>query len=119
MALSRIWSAFILTAVLVASFKAVFFGDSQIFSQMVVGKADDAYDTVRYVMTGSSANSGITSKDGFVKYLSGYGYVPADSAHPAAVVITDNINSDSVSILKAANPSVAIASYKSIQSKLI
>src|SRR3954464_3436023 len=107
MALSRIWSAFILIAVVVASFKAVFFGDNQIFSQMVVGKADDAYDTVRYVMLGSPSNAGITSKEGFVKYLLGYGYVPADSAHHASVIITDHITSDSVSVLKAVNRSIA------------
>lgn len=41
MALSRIWSAFILTAILVALYKCVFFGDSDIFSWMVIGKADD------------------------------------------------------------------------------
>lgn len=118
MALSRIWSAFILIAVIVASFKAVFFHDSQIFSQMVVGKADDAYDTVRYVMAGSP-NAGITSKDGFAKYLSGYGYMAADSAHRASVIITDNVNNDSVAILKSTDPNIAVFTYKSIQSRLI
>ena len=56
MALSRIWSAFIIIAVLVAASKAVFSGDNQIFSNMVVGKADDAYDSVRYIMIGSPAS---------------------------------------------------------------
>lgn len=119
MALSRIWSAFILIAVLVASFKTIFFRDNQIFSQMIVGKADDAYDTVRYVLLGSPSNSGITSKDGFAKYLSGYGYVTADSAHRASVVIADNLSNNSVSILKAANPHLAVYTYESIQGKLV
>ena len=41
MALSRIWSAFIIVAVLVAGFKCFFLGQSEIFSWMVIGKASD------------------------------------------------------------------------------
>lgn len=41
MALSRIWSAFILIAITVAGFKFFFLGDSQIFMWMVSGKASD------------------------------------------------------------------------------
>jgi spore maturation protein SpmA len=41
MALSRIWSAFIIIAVMVAGFKCFVLGDSQIFSWMVIGKAAD------------------------------------------------------------------------------
>ncbi|MCW3115621.1 MAG: spore maturation protein [Segetibacter sp.] len=119
MALSRIWSAFIIIAVLVAASKAVFFGDKQIFSQMVVGKADDAYDTVRYVMVGSPENGGITSKESFAKYLSGYGYVAADSAHRPGVIIADQLNHDSVSILKGANQNIATYTYTSVQSRLV
>ncbi|MCW3078759.1 spore maturation protein [Segetibacter sp.] len=119
MALSRIWSAFILIAVFVAASKAAFFGNNQIFSQMVVGKADDAYDTVRYVMVGSPASTGITSKENFAKYLSGYGYVAADSAHLASVIITDDVNSDSVAAIKSATGSNAVFTYKSVQTKLV
>ena len=119
MALSRIWSAFIIIAVFVAASKAVFYGDKQIFSQMVVGKADDAYDTSRYVMIGSPANAGITSKEGFAKYLSGYGYLAADSTHRASVIITDKVDNDSISILKGTNRNVAVFTYQSVQSKLV
>lgn len=41
MALSRIWSAFIIVAIVVAGIKCFFFGDSEIFNWMVIGKADD------------------------------------------------------------------------------
>lgn len=41
MALSRIWSAFIIVAIVVASIKCFFFGQSDIFNWMVIGKADD------------------------------------------------------------------------------
>lgn len=41
MALSRIWSGFIIIAIVVAGIKCFFFGQTEIFSWMVVGKADD------------------------------------------------------------------------------
>lgn len=41
MALSRIWSAFIIIAVLVAGYKCFFLGETQIFSWMISGKASD------------------------------------------------------------------------------
>lgn len=120
MALSRIWSAFILIAIFVAASKAAFFGDRHIFSQMVVGKADDAYDTTRYVMIGSPENAGIASKESFAKYLAGYGYVAADSTHPASVIITDDdANIDSVAAFESATGNNAVFTYKSIQTKLI
>lgn len=119
MALSRIWSAFIIVAVLVAASKAFFSGDTKIFSNMVAGKADDVYDTVRYVMAGSPQSSGITSREGFGKYLAGYAYVPADSAQPANVIISDNVNNDSVALLKSVNPNVQVFTYRSVQSKLV
>lgn len=41
MALSRIWSAFIIVAIVVAAIKCFFFGQSDIFNWMIIGKADD------------------------------------------------------------------------------
>jgi spore maturation protein SpmA/spore maturation protein SpmB len=41
MALSRIWSGFILVAIFVASIKCFFFGQTEIFNWMIIGKADD------------------------------------------------------------------------------
>ncbi|MGJ7033112.1 nucleoside recognition domain-containing protein [Niabella hirudinis] len=41
MALSRIWSAFIIVAILVAAFKCFFMGETHIFSYMISGKASD------------------------------------------------------------------------------
>ena len=119
MALSRIWSAFIIIAVLVGSCKAIFYGQSQIFSQMVVGKADDAYDTVRYVMIGSPAKAGFASKEAFAKYLSSFGFTSGDSIHQATVLITDNINNDSVKIIKAFTAIKSLFTYQSIQSSLV
>lgn len=41
MALSRIWSAFIIIAVVVAAIRCFFLGESDIFTWMVIGKASD------------------------------------------------------------------------------
>jgi spore maturation protein SpmA len=119
MALSRIWSAFIIIAVLVAASKAFFSGDNQIFSRMVTGRADEAYDTTRYITVGSPQQGGNMSRDAFGKYLGGYGYVAADSAHPATVIISDNVNADSVVQLKARGQNVAVYTYSSIQTRLV
>ena len=48
MALSRIWSAFIIIAISVAAFKYFSAKDKSIFARMVTGKVDDAFDTVYY-----------------------------------------------------------------------
>ena len=117
MALSRIWSAFIIVAITVAAFKYML-GDAQIFSRMVVGRADDPYDSVTYVMSGSPEASGYTSREGFVKFLGGYGFHVADSGAKAQVIIADEITSDSARILQAAMPGAQLYTYRTIQNKV-
>ena len=118
MALSRIWSAFILVAILVAGYRWIFNDDETIFSRMVIGKADDAYDSVSYVMVGSPAQYGIESRENFSGYLLGYGYAQKDSAHKAKVVIADRLDNDSVELIRTVNPAVKVYTYKSIQTRL-
>jgi spore maturation protein SpmA/spore maturation protein SpmB len=118
MALSRIWSAFIIVAVLVA-LSRYFSGDQQIFTRMVIGKADDSYDSVYYKMLGNAASSGFQSAEAFEKYLSGYGYAPADSVHPPTIVITNEKLTDSARIITAQNPAIKIFTYRSIQTRLL
>lgn len=114
MALSRIWSAFILVAVLVAGYKCFVGGDKTILNRMVTGRADEAPDTVYYRMVGTTANSGFPSQEAFTKYLSGYGYMPEDDTHAAAIAITGN---DKVPVAGIAPGN--IHTYKSIQGKLV
>ncbi|SDD15572.1 nucleoside recognition domain-containing protein [Pedobacter soli] len=47
MALSRIWSAFIIVAIVVASVKCIFFGQSDIFNWMVIGKSSDPLNPLK------------------------------------------------------------------------
>lgn len=97
MALSRIWSAFILIAVLVALFRFAS-GEKAIFSRMVVGKADDVADTVRYVLAADPVKAGYPSKESFAEKLAVYGYWPADSLHAATVVLGDAASAAGIQI---------------------
>ncbi|HKO79662.1 MAG TPA: nucleoside recognition domain-containing protein [Chitinophagaceae bacterium] len=115
MVLSRIWSAFIIIAVLVASFRMVS-GDEKIFSRMVVGKSSDKYDSVYYVTLGSPLNQKLSPK--YAEFLREYGYSKKDSAYKATVLLTDNLAHDSIAIIKAANPDIKVYTYVSIQKKL-
>jgi spore maturation protein SpmA len=118
MALSRIWSAFIIVAVLVGTYQWIFSGDETIFSRMVVGKADDATDSIGYIMVGQPENSGYASRDEFVKNLTTYGFAGRAPAQKIKFIITDNIKGDSVARLTALNPSAQVYTFRTIQKRL-
>ncbi|MES1218859.1 MAG: nucleoside recognition domain-containing protein, partial [Bacteroidota bacterium] len=118
MALSRIWSAFIIVAVLVGAYKWIFTGDETIFNRMVVGKADDATDSIGYILIGQPEKSGFASRDAFVKNLTTYGYSEKDSVHKAKLIIAENENSDEILQLKSLNPAVHVYSFRSVQTIL-
>ncbi|MGC4036252.1 MAG: nucleoside recognition domain-containing protein [Chitinophagaceae bacterium] len=118
MALSRIWSAFIIVAVLVAGYKWIFNGDETIFSRMVVGKGDDVVDSVNYVIVGEPQQSVNLTRTAFIKNLATYNYAIKDSAQKATVLITDNKSSDSIGIVKSINPAIKVYTYGDLQSKL-
>ena len=56
MALSRIWSAFILISILVAVIKFAAFGEKQIFSSMVVGKKGDSVQVKTSALAAAEAS---------------------------------------------------------------
>lgn len=75
MALSRIWAAFIIVAILAATFQCVFIKDNtDIYSRMVVGKSGDTSQTKVADTTAMSAimlqtlQGGKTYTDGITKY---------------------------------------------------
>ena len=78
------------------------------------------YDSVSYVLAGSPEAAGYTSRDGFVKYLGGYGYQVADSVRTAA---SDYCRNDAgirfCSLLQAAMPAAQLYTYRSIQNKVV
>src|SRR5215207_1496720 len=114
MALSRIWSAFIIIAIVVAGIR-MFAGDDKIFTRMVVGKSSDKYDSVFYAGIGSPLNQNLSPK--YEDFLKQYGYYKADSAHQPALLLTDNLSHDSVAIVKSANPGIKEYTYVSVQRK--
>ncbi len=115
MALSRIWSAFIIVAVLVAAVRMAG-GDEKIFTRMVVGKSSDKYDSVFYAAVGSPLRQNLSSK--YADFLKEYGYFKADPAHKPTVLLTDNLQSDSVKLITAAIPGIKTYTYLSVQKKL-
>jgi spore maturation protein SpmA len=115
MALSRIWSAFIIIAFIVAGIRMAS-GDEKIFSRMVVGKSSDKYDSIFYAAVGSPLKLNLSPK--YADFLKEYGYYRADSLHQPGVILTDDLKNDSVSRLQAMYPSAKTYTYVSVQRKL-
>src|SRR5688572_1703492 len=115
MVLSRIWSAFIIIAILVAGVRMLN-GDEKIFNRMVVGKSSEKYDSVYYYGIGSPANQQLAGN--YTQFLKEYGYHKTDSLQQASVLLTDNLQTDSVTTLKAAKGSLAVFTYVSVQKQL-
>jgi spore maturation protein SpmA/spore maturation protein SpmB len=116
MALSRIWSAFIIIAILVAGIRMAG-GDEKIFTRMVVGKSSDKYDSTFYFAVGSPLTQKLSPK--YADFLKEYGYFKVDSVNKASVLLTDNIAADSVNLIKNLNPSIKTFTYISVQKKLV
>jgi spore maturation protein SpmA/spore maturation protein SpmB len=115
MALSRIWSAFIIIAVMVAGIR-MFSGDEKIFTRMAVGKSSDKYDSTFYVAIGSPINQKLSPK--YADFLKEYGYFSTDNISKATILLSDNLAADSATILKTANPALSAYTYVSVQKKL-
>lgn len=107
MALSRIWSAFILVSILVAAFKWITWKDTDIFNRMVVGKADDSYG---YYMLGEPGIPGI-SKDSFVKKMNVISFSLKNKAKDSKYLFSNDLSSDSISLLKSQNAALIVMTY--------
>lgn len=116
MALARIWSAFIIIAIIVALVRMIG-GDQKIFTRMVVGKSSDKYDSVYYYGIGSPLNQKLSPK--YREFLQEYGYYKTDSIRQAAVLLTDNPVHDSVNIVRALKPGITTYTYTSVQKTLV
>ena len=113
MALSRIWSAFIIIAITLAGYKCFFVdGQQDIFSRMVTGKSDEVYNV--YAL-GNPANQ--TTED-FFKQAESFSYKRKLTPEESNVLVTDNITGDSVKILKAKIPALRVFTYQQINNRL-
>ena len=112
MALSKIWSAFIIIAIIVASIKCIFTdGQSDIFSRIVTGKSDDVYN---YTTVGNPTGTGFATADSFAKAVRPFAYKKSDKPEEWNTVITDNPLSDSVLALKKEFPALRVLTYTQV-----
>ncbi|MDP4283480.1 MAG: nucleoside recognition domain-containing protein [Bacteroidota bacterium] len=97
MALSRIWAAFIIVAILAATFQSVFIkGNSDMYSRMVIGKAGDTSQTQiadTSIMSAAilqTLQSGKTYTDGTTKYSKNPGgaYISYKELHADGIIST-------------------------------
>lgn len=117
MALSKIWSAFIIIAIVLAGFKCFFVnGQQDIFSRMVTGKADD---TINYYAIGSPAGAGIQAIDSFSRSVESFGYRRTKKPEEANAIVTHNITADSVLILTRSDPGLRIFTYQQVLNRLV
>ena len=91
-------------------------GDEAIFSRMVTGKVTDVSDSITYSMIGSAERYHLT-QPGFSKLINSYSF-KEDSFAKSNILVTDDLNADSVSIIKTLNPAVKIYTYKTVQNIL-
>lgn len=116
MVLSRIWSAFIIIAVVVAGIR-MFSGDQKIFNRMVVGKSSDKHDSVFYYAMGSPLNQHLNPQYG--DFLKEYGYHRVDDPAKASVLLYDGLHEDSVTMMQGTHAHLKTFTYISVQKKLV
>jgi spore maturation protein SpmA len=117
MALSRIWSAFIIIAVLVASFKTFFItGQDETFGRIFTGSAKDEYS---FIAIGSPSGFGTTSIDSFALAVKPFGFIRKDKVEDSKFLITDNPTADTVKRLLLKNSLLRVVSYDYIKKRRI
>ena len=117
MALSRIWSAFIIIAVLVAGYKYFFSkGQEDIFTRMVTGTAKDE---MKYVVLGDATKfGGYATADSFAKAAAPFGFKRIDKVDAETkYIVTDNIAADTVKLLVSEFSSVKPVTYDYVTAK--
>ncbi len=98
MALSRIWSAFIIIAIGVALFRFAFnSSQDDIFGRMVTGASSDEF---KYYAIGDVARYGYPSLDSFARHTAAYGFRRQDRPNEESkYLLTDDLQADSVQLL--------------------
>ncbi len=111
MALSRIWSAFIIVALLVASYHFIFNSSrDDVFGRMVTGTSKDEF---KYVAIGDSATVASLSKE-----MKEYGYVLQTNADKETkYIVSANVAADTVLKLQKNFTSARAVTYTYIQAR--
>lgn len=91
MALSKIWSSFIIVSLLVASFQCFVLGDDAIFNRMVIGKADDQkQNPIFFTIENNLYPSEFKNQTEFIEYANGFSFYLADSLNEAKFSVVTN-----------------------------
>jgi len=117
MALSRIWSAFIIVALSVALFRFAFNGSQDdIFGRMVTGSSKDEF---RFYAIGDPAKYGYPSIDSFTRKVAHYSFKRQDAPDESTkFLLTDNLASDSVIILTGKFKALRAVEYSYVTGRL-
>jgi len=117
MALSRIWSAFIIVALSVALFRFAFNGSQDdIFGRMVTGSSKDEF---RFYAIGDPAKYGYPSLDSFARKVAPYSFKRQDAPDESTkFLLTDNLASDSVKILTDKFKALRAVEYSYVTGRL-
>ena len=100
-----------------AGFKCFFVdGQGDIFSRMVTGKADDVNN---YYAIGSPASAGFAGIDSFSKSVEAFGYKRKDKPADANILIIENMQDDSVRLLKESFPTLKLFTYHQVLNRLV
>ena len=116
MALSRIWSAFILIALLVATLRFCFDkSQDDIFGRMVTGSSKDEF---KYVAVGNPATAGYPTIDSFAKKADNFGFRRKDKIEDdTRYLVTDDAGADTVKKLTANSRAMRVVDYNYIKGK--
>lgn len=114
MALSRIWTAFILIALATATFQFIWVeGQHDIFARLVTGKSDDSYATYFH----PRADWDSATSTAFMAQAKAVGYKSVVAASEATVIVVDPVGSAADS-LNQAYPQATRYSYHALQNRL-
>ena len=113
MALSKIWAAFILVAIVMAGIQFTYYGDKEVFGRMVTGKSSDEYPTIYYVIEGNAPSAS------FETQIQQYGYLPADSVHAADVIICSDTRSANIIALAQVTPGAKALTFNNVKDLLV
>ena len=116
MALSRIWSAFIIVALTVAGVQFIINNSrDDIFGRMVTGTAKDEF---KYVAIGDVTRYGRPSIDSFATEMSEFGFKKQDKVtEDTKFIVTDNVKSDTIATLTKQYASARPVEYSYIIGK--
>ena len=116
MALSRIWSAFIIIAVLMAGYKCFFVdGQNDVFTRMVTGKADEVNN---YVIIGDIKSIPDTSITNFSSKVGNFAFSNDYKPKDLNTIITDDLHADTVNSLKQKFPLAKVYTFKQVCNRL-